>query len=379
MAVCTGEKGVGGALMRVLHFLPVWAPAWQFGGPVRSVGRLCEALAFEGVDVEVITTTAGLPDWPLESTGRPIRQGGVTVTYYPVDSPVGPIRSRALLKALPAHLSRTELLHLSAIWQPLGPPVQRAALGQRVPVIHSLRGALSSYSLGWKAWKKLPYHWLVEHPLLRRAAVLHGTSLSELSDLDNPLLGLQGEPPKRWLLPNPLDEACFVVNPAAAKALRDRLQVKSEERLLLVCGRHHHKKGLDLLVPVLSSLASYPWRLLLVGPDEDGSGSFLERQLSRIVGSERLLRLPLQPGSELPALFCAADLLLMPSRHENFGNVAVEALACGCPVLLSEAVGAAADIKDVMNSQPWGTALPRRVELWREWLEDWVPGSPHAS
>jgi hypothetical protein len=39
--------------MRILHCLPVYAPAWQFGGPVLSVSRLCEALVVEGVDVEV--------------------------------------------------------------------------------------------------------------------------------------------------------------------------------------------------------------------------------------------------------------------------------------------------------------------------------------
>ncbi|MEB3333644.1 MAG: hypothetical protein VKP70_01520, partial [Cyanobacteriota bacterium] len=50
--------------MRLLHFLPVYAPAWQFGGPVLSVSRLCEGLARLGVEVEVITTNAGLPDWP---------------------------------------------------------------------------------------------------------------------------------------------------------------------------------------------------------------------------------------------------------------------------------------------------------------------------
>ncbi|MFM1799724.1 MAG: hypothetical protein RLZZ117_2002, partial [Cyanobacteriota bacterium] len=39
--------------MRVLHFLPVYAPAWQFGGPVLSVSRLCEGLAAQGVEVRV--------------------------------------------------------------------------------------------------------------------------------------------------------------------------------------------------------------------------------------------------------------------------------------------------------------------------------------
>ena len=45
--------------MRLLHFLPVYAPAWQFGGPVLSVSRLCEGLAAAGAEVEVM---AGQPN-----------------------------------------------------------------------------------------------------------------------------------------------------------------------------------------------------------------------------------------------------------------------------------------------------------------------------
>jgi hypothetical protein len=120
--------------MRLLHFLPVYAPAWQFGGPVLSVSRLCEALAAAGTEVEVITTSAGLPDWPAERLGVPEQWGGVRVVRYPVDRAGGAIRSRALEAALASHLGRADLLHLSAVWQPLGLPVQRAAHRAGVPV-----------------------------------------------------------------------------------------------------------------------------------------------------------------------------------------------------------------------------------------------------
>ena len=40
--------------MRILHAMPVYAPAWQFGGPVLSVSRLCEGLAQQGVDTDIV-------------------------------------------------------------------------------------------------------------------------------------------------------------------------------------------------------------------------------------------------------------------------------------------------------------------------------------
>jgi glycosyltransferase involved in cell wall biosynthesis len=357
--------------LRILHVLPVWAPAWQYGGPVRSVGRLCQALAARGVAVEVVTTTAGLPDWPAAATGVPLQRDGVTVTYYPVDRAAGPIRSRALLQALPLHLARNQLLHLSAVWQPLGPPVQRAAQRAGLPVIHSLRGALGPYSLSRGWWKKLPYYWLVERPCLRRAAALQVTSARERRECANPLLGLGSSPPL-WLLPNPLEPEAFGSDPAQGLAWRVAHGIPAQEPLLLVCGRHHHKKGLDLLGPVLAALAPWPWRLALVGPDEDGSAAALQQQLIRAGLGERLLPLPLQSAEDLPQLFHGADLLLMPSRHENFGNVALEALACGCAVLLSDGVGVGVELPQVLAGQPWGAVLPRRAEAWRQWLAAWL-------
>ena len=132
--------------MRVLHFLPVYAPAWQFGGPVLSVSRLCEGLVQLGIELRVITTNAGLPDFPAEQLGRSQLVNGVNVTYYPVDSPAGTIHSQALMEALPEQMAWADVVHLSSIWQPLGLLVQRAADVAGIPVIQTLRGALGPYS-----------------------------------------------------------------------------------------------------------------------------------------------------------------------------------------------------------------------------------------
>ena len=126
----------------ITHAIPVYAPAWQFGGPVLSVSRLCEGLAAQGHQVKVITTNAGLPDFPSEQLGKPIQRLGVEVTYFPVNQLNSTIRSRALNKALPKLLQDADLLHLSAIWQPLGIQIQREAWRLGIPVLHSLRGAL---------------------------------------------------------------------------------------------------------------------------------------------------------------------------------------------------------------------------------------------
>ena len=341
--------------MRVLHFLPVYAPAWQFGGPVLSVSRLCEGLVQQGVDVRVITTNAGLSDFPINQLGVPQNVNGVQVIYYPTDQERGAIRSVSLVKALPQHMEWADLLHLSSIWQPLGISVQRAAHAFGVPVIQTLRGALGPYSWRRCWWKKVPYYFLKERPLLQHAAALHCTTSQEKREIA--WLGLK---PVVHLLPNPLDFSQLQCSPQLGQEWRHKMGIALAEPLLLVVGRLHHKKGLDLLPQVLQGIAHRPWRLVFVGKDDDGTGRILRRKLQQIGMAQRCYWFDYLPADQLSGPYNAAHCLLLPSRHENFGNVVVEALACGCGVLVSDNVGIAETIK----SCPGAKISARLTQSW---------------
>ena len=320
--------------MKVLHFLPVYAPAWQFGGPILSVSRLCEGLVQQGVDVRIITTNAGLPDFPSDQLGVCQNINGVQVIYYPVDQQGGTIHSRALVAGLYEHMSWADLLHLSSIWQPLGIPIQKAAHDSGVPVIQTLRGALGPYSWrnGW--WKKIPYFWLKERTLIQRASALHCTTRQEAREIA--WLGLK---PSVRLLPNPIEFSKVHFSPQTGKEWRQKLGIKMDEPMLLVAGRLHHKKGLDILPMALKAVAHRPWQLVFVGQDEDGTGRMLRREMERHDMGARCHWFEHLPSEQLSGPYNAADWLLLPSRHENFGNVVIEALACGCGVLISDRVG----------------------------------------
>ena len=352
--------------MRITHFMPVYKPAWQFGGPVLSVSRLCEGLAAEGVHVRVITTNAGLPDFPVDQQGVPVSEDGVEVIRYPIDDTRRFIHSRSLNEQLSSALEGSQLLHISSIWQPLGLPIQKEAAAKNIPVLHSLRGALSAYSLSRGWWKKLPYLYLAERPLLKKTAGLHVTSKQEAQELR--WLGLRKP---IHLLPNPIDLKHLRADEQLRLVWRQKLGIANDTPLLLVCGRQHHKKGLDLLPNVLSSHRHLSWRLLLVGSDDDGSGSRLYQSLQRQGLGDRLLRKGTMAATDLVGVYNASDLLLLPSRHENFGNVVVEAIACGCAVLISDRTGVGADLQ---SSAPksFGAVLPRRPEQWQEWLRQWL-------
>ena len=345
--------------MRVLHFLPVYIPAWHYGGPVLSVSRLCEGLAEHGVDVRVVTTNAGLPEYHSRQLATPQTVNGVTVFYYPLDSLRGPIRSKALVDSLPEHMSWADLLHLSSIWQPLGSEVQRHAYKARVPVIQSLRGALGPYSWRRGLLKKTAYFLLCEMSLLQQAAALHCTTCQEAREI-------------RWLrlrapvqvLANPIDLSQLHTDPLAGQAWRELTGLPGDQPLLLVAGRIHHKKGLELLPEVLKSLAHKPWHIMFVGKDDDGTGRRLRRAFSNAGLAERCHWIEALPADQLLGPYNAADWLLLPSRHENFGNVVVEALACGCGVLISDRVG----VSESLDCCPGVRVVHRNKASWIEQL-----------
>lgn len=350
--------------MRILHFLPVYAPAWQYGGPVLSVSRLCEGLAESGVDVRVVTTNAGLPKLPSDALGKQQIINGVEVIYYPVDKHSGTIRSRSLVKALYEHMEWAELLHTSSIWQPLGLPVQKVAHQLGVPVIQTLRGALGPYS--WKrSWlKKAPYFFFKEKPMLQRSAAIHCTTAQEANEIS--WLGLR---PPVILLPNPIDLSSFRCDQSLGLQWRKMLEIPLDVPLLLVAGRFHHKKGLDLLPSILQQLSDESWHILLIGDDDDGTKPQLKRAIDQLCLSNRVHWYDYLPSNELIGPFNAADWLLLPSHHENFGNVVTEALACGCGALISDTVG----VSDLIKDCPGVRVLPRDQRTWTKVLQQTLP------
>jgi glycosyltransferase involved in cell wall biosynthesis len=352
--------------LHITHAIPVYAPAWQFGGPVLSVSRLCEALAQAGHHVKVLTTNAGLPQLSQEELGRPVDRNGVSVTYFPVEQQKGAIQSRALEKSLSKSLQGSDLVHVSTIWQPLGIPIQKEAYRLKIPVLQSLRGALGPYSLTKSWWKKIPYYYLKERPWLQKAAGLHVTTVQEQQELAKLRLKVPCH-----LLANPIDLEKLEFNTAQGQQWRQKHNINSDTPLFLICGRQHHKKGLDLLPSVFKELKDLDWKLILVGHDDDGSGQQFINALKHYNLERRLIQLPSQPNLGLASIYNAADLLLLPSRHENFGNVVIEAMACGCTVAISDRTGVGGDLLKAAPAS-FGAVLPRQGKYWTDWLASWL-------
>jgi D-inositol-3-phosphate glycosyltransferase len=143
-------------------------------------------------------------------------------------------------------------------------------------------------------------------------------------------------------------------HPADPRAARRRLGLEASHVLLFV-GRLTPIKGLETLLRALAvakadGLGRSDVRLVVVGGDKEEEWHGEQARLRGIagqlgVGAAVEFRGP-QPQDALPDYYAAADLCLMPSLYESFGMVALEAMACGVPVIGSRVGGLAVTIRD---------------------------------
>lgn len=113
--------------------------------------------------------------------------------------------------------------------------------------------------------------------------------------------------------------------------------------VLLFCGQMIRRKGIDVLLHAFTQLIreGIEARLLLAG--REGELSALLAACPSEVRSRIEFRGFVAPV-DLPVLFAAADVFVLPSRHDGWGVVVNQAIGSGLPIVCSDAVGAALDL-----------------------------------
>lgn len=135
-------------------------------------------------------------------------------------------------------------------------------------------------------------------------------------------------------------------HPVDKLVARRELGFDHHESMLLYVGRFAPSKGSDRLLAAMAHLRNLPRvRLLIVGGDGHHSPEVQNlHKLSRELGiQDHVTFVGRIEQEELPRYYNAADILVVPSRYESFGLVALESLACGTPVVATP-VGAMSQI-----------------------------------
>jgi D-inositol-3-phosphate glycosyltransferase len=157
------------------------------------------------------------------------------------------------------------------------------------------------------------------------------------------LVRLYGADPARIEIVAPgVDHAFFSPGDRAGARKALRHLALGSGPLLLFVGRIQPLKGLDVAVRALAALGRPDATLVVVGGASGTQGSNEVDRLDKLVAelgvADQVRFVPPQPHHLLSTYYRAADVCLVPSRSESFGLVALEAAACGTPVVAA-AVG----------------------------------------
>ncbi|MDX2097803.1 MAG: glycosyltransferase family 1 protein [Leptolyngbyaceae cyanobacterium bins.59] len=182
----------------------------------------------------------------------------------------------------------------------------------------------------------------IEQQILENANCVVATSPQE----EEHLRSLVSQNGKVEVIPCGTDISTFHVMPKAEARLQ--LGYQPEEQIVLYVGRFDPRKGIETLVRAVGKLkaedADRPLRLVLVGGSDPNQSDGQERlrieSLVQNLGLAKCTQFIGQVGHDrLPLYYTAANVCVIPSHYEPFGLVAIEAMACGTPVVASDVGG----------------------------------------
>ncbi len=343
--------------MRILNVTETYAPFLEFGGPPVKVRALAQGLARRGHTVNVLTADWGLEKrlrhhsesdlqtlgWDRSPFGWRHAEEGVQTIYLP-----SWFRYRALSwnpavkRYCRARLQNFDLVHIFGIYDLLGSPVAAAARARNIPYVVEPIGMF--VPIVRNVWLKRMYHYFVGQRLFAGASTVIATS-----DLEVQELAAAGVAPQKIVL-----RRNGVESPASwppRGKFRASLDIPDQTRLILFLGRLSLKKSPELLLQAFGNLperiGEHDLMLVFAGPDENSMQQHLAAAASRLGISARVKFSGPLYGDDKWAAYRDADVFVLPSQNENFGNTAAEAAAAGTPVVVTEQCGIAPLVKDV--------------------------------
>jgi glycosyltransferase involved in cell wall biosynthesis len=321
--------------MRVLHVIP--SVDERSGGPAAAIVPMCRALMRQGIEVLLLSTTAGLSNQFTE--GGAFDYNGVPAIFFPAQLGESFKYSRPLSSWLRSNIQSFGVGHIHAVFNHSSVAAAHACQKAGVPYVVRPLGTLDPWSMKQKSLRKRLFWQVSGKGIMSRAAAVHYTSEAEKVSTETGLGLNHGK-----VIPLGVELPSVNANVHLAQLFPDL----ARDPYLLVLSRLHPKKNLEVLIDAFLSLVESPrfadWRLVLAG---DGPADYVSMLKERAAASsyrDRVTFTGWLEGDKKSAVLNGASLLVLPSHQENFGLCVMEALSQSVPVLVSPNVNLAAEI-----------------------------------
>lgn len=332
--------------MKILKVSQAYHPFLAAGGPPTKIRAIATRLARRGHHVTVLTADLGLrqngytaANFKLGRWGWTTEEDGVDAIYLPTLERYRSLTLNPGVIGFSREVAGTfDLAHLYGVYDLLGPPIARRCSRGGIPYVVEPMGMYRP--IVRNLYLKKLYHRVLGDRLMREARFVIATSEQE----------------RRELAADGIDEARIVVRRNGIEApavmpefgrFRHKLAIPEDTQVILFLGRLVAKKSPDILITAFARLraragTAKPTVLVLAGPEEDAvyAQRLREHCAELRLGDAVRFTGPLY-GQEKWQAYRDADLFVLPSQNENFGNTAAEAAACGTPVIVTDQCGIA--------------------------------------
>jgi glycosyltransferase involved in cell wall biosynthesis len=366
--------------VRILQVIATLSP--RYGGPSVAGPEMSRELVRQGHQVSIYASdvdgSANL-NVPLDC---PVQDQGVEIRYFHGWSHLGKYMfSPGLWRALRDHVPEFDVVH---VWSVYGFSTTAAAYWCRkhkVPYLVFPHGSLDPYLRRRNRPRKWVYTKLFAERDYRQAdAVMFNTQeemrlASDWSGLQRALNGRTTQ--KRVVVPIGIAPEWFApAAPGTGEHLRGKYPALLNKRLIVYFGRINFKKGLDILARAFAELARdrSDIHLVLAGPDNEGYGQKVRQWLAEKGALEKATFTGLLEDEDRFSVLREAEIFALTSYTENFGQSAVEAMASGVPVVISDQVNIWPEIQKTGAGLVVPCDVSATVQALRSLIEDPASG-----
>lgn len=327
--------------MRILHVIAGIAP--RYGGPSRAVLEMTEALRRAGVQTLIATTDADGSARLNVPLGVETTYLGAPIVFFPRQWSEAFKVSLPLASWLDAHVPDFDVVHIHAVFNHACITAALACQRLGVPYVVRPLGTLDRWSLHQKPLRKWLFWQLAGRRMLRGAAAVHYTTPDEQRQVEA-ALGVQ----RGRVIPLGVADECGS-DAAVAAGFRTAHPSLGDAPYVLALSRLHPVKALDILLDAFLDATEDPacanWHLVIAGQGEAAYAAALRAQADQRRGAERVLFPGWLEGNARAGALAGAGLLVLASRHENFGLSIAEAFMHHVPALVSSNVMLAETIR----------------------------------
>ena len=310
---------------RILIFIDWYIPAFKAGGPIRSVYNIVTQLS-DVFEFHIITGDRDLGDlnpypelkldeWQLVGDTKVMYLSKKNLKIKTIKDLIREVDPRAI------YLNSLFSFNFSLI------PLWLKKKFPEVNFILAPRGMLGNGALEIKKKKKEVFIGLARMIRLYDGIVWHATNEKEKREIEK----VFGKKHNILIADN------IATSPQYSYQITIKMKlIDFETKRFLFVSRISRKKNVEKLIQWFIDLYAEKksFKLLIIGTVEDPE--YFKELQTLIAGNKQISMLDAIHPDELVKIYAKAHFFCLPTRHENFGHVIIEALSYGCPVIISQ-------------------------------------------